>query len=86
MWIGIVLAAVCSWLFLCATHRVDGPLRGWPGTLLGALAAMLAVWLVHVSGLGLAVSIALALAVMILILPCLSYWQATRRQAKKGAR
>ena len=47
---------------------------------------MLTVWLVHVSGLGLAVSIALALAVMILILPCLSYWQATRRQAKKGAR
>ena len=44
MWIGLLLAAACGWLFLCATPRVDGPLRGWRGTLLGLAAALLAVW------------------------------------------
>jgi hypothetical protein len=50
------------------------------------MVAMLAVWRIHASGLGLAVAIALVLAAMILILPCLSYWQAFRRQAAKGVR
>lgn len=86
MWIGIWLAVVCGWLFLCATPRVDGPLHGWRGTALGLAAALLATWCIHASGgLGLAVSIALVLGVTMLALPGLSYLQAARRRAAKRA-
>jgi hypothetical protein len=44
MWIGILLAAACGWLFLCATPRVEGPLQGWRGTVLGLMVLLLAVW------------------------------------------
>jgi hypothetical protein len=85
MWIGILLAVVCGWLFLCATPRVDGPLHGWRGTALGLAAAALATWRIHASGLGLAVSFFLALAVAMLALPGLSYLLAARRLAAKRA-
>ena len=85
MWIGLLLAAACGWLFLCATPRVDGPLRGWRGTLLGLAAALLAVWQTQqASGLGLAASVAQMLAVAMLALPCLSGWQAARRRAARA--
>ncbi len=85
MWIGSLLAAACGWLFLRATPRADGPLRGWRGTALGLAAALLAVRQVHASGLGLAASVAWVLGVAMLALPGLSYWQAARHRAAKAA-
>ena len=86
MWIGTLLAVACGWLFLCATHRADGGLRGWRGTALGLAAAALAVWRMQAGGLGLAAAIAQVLGVAMLALPCWSYWQATRRRAARRAR
>lgn len=86
MWIGTLLSLACGWLLLCATPRVDGPLQGWRGTVLGLIAAALAVWQLHASGIGLAASIAQMLAVAMLALPCLSYWQAARRRTAKAAK
>lgn len=85
MWIGILLAAACGWLFLCATPRVGGPLQGWRGTALGLAALALAVWQTQASGLGLATSTALVLGVAMLALPCLSWWQAARRRSAREA-
>jgi hypothetical protein len=70
MWIGILLAAACGWLFLCATPRVEGPLQGWRGTVLGLMVLLLAVWQTQAGGL---------------VLPCLSWWQAARRRTAKAA-
>lgn len=88
MWIGFLLAAACGWLFLCATPRVEGPLQGWRGTVLGLAALLLAVWQIRAGGLlGLGTATALALGVAMLALPCLSWWQAARRRAARaGAR
>jgi high-affinity Fe2+/Pb2+ permease len=83
MWIGTLLAVLCGWFLLCATRRAEGRLRGWPGTMLGLAAALLAAWQLHASGMGLAVSIAQVLAVAMLALPGLSYWQAARRRTAK---
>ncbi|GAD20695.1 hypothetical protein [Acidovorax sp. MR-S7] len=85
MWIGILLAAVCGGLFLCATPRVEGPLQGWRGTVLGLMVLLLAVWQTQAGGLGLATSTALVLGVAMLVLPCLSWWQAARRRTAKAA-
>lgn len=85
MWIGILLAAACGWLFLCATPRVEGPLHGWRGTVLGLMVLLLAVWQTQAGGLGLATSTALVLGVAMLVLPCLSWWQAARRRTAKAA-
>ena len=85
MWIGILLAAACGWLFLCATPRAEGPLRGWRGTALGLAGLLLAVWQTQAGGLGLAASTTLVLGVTMLALPCLSYWQAARRRTAKAA-
>jgi ABC-type tungstate transport system substrate-binding protein len=85
MWIGILLAAACGWLFLCATPRVEGPLQGWRGTVLGLMVLLLAVWQTQAGGLGLATSTALVLGVAMLVLPCLSWWQAARRRTAKAA-
>lgn len=80
MWIGSLLAVLCSWFLLRATPRVGGPLHGWRGTVPGLAAALLAVWRVHASGLGLAASTVWVLGVAMLALPCLSYLQAVSRR------
>lgn len=86
MWMGILLAAACGWFLLCATHRADGPLRGWPGTLTGLAAALLAVWRVRAGGMAVETATALVLGVAMLAVPCWSYWQARRRRAARRAR
>ena len=87
MWLGLFLAAVSGGLFLGATPRVDGPLRGWRGTALGLITAALAVWPLRAAGVGLAEAIAEVLAVAILVVPCGSYLLARRRRpAPKTAR
>ncbi len=87
MWTGTLLAVAWGWLFLCATHRVDGPLQGWRGTVLGLAAAALAVWRMQAGGgLGLAASVAQVLGVAMLAVPCWSWWQAARRRAARKVR
>ncbi len=85
MWMGALLAAACGWLWLCATARAEGRLRGWRGTLLGGAALLLAVWQTRSSGLGWGTSVALVLDVAMLSLPALSYVQAARRRSAQGA-
>ena len=85
MGFAIVLAAAAGWLFLCATPRVDGRLRGWRGATLGTLAACLAVWAFQSTGVGLAEAVSETLAVAILALPCWSYVVARRRRSAARA-
>lgn len=86
MGIGTLLAVAGGGFFLSATPRVDGPLHGWRGTMAGLAAVLLAVWLVHVGGLGWATSIAWVSGVVFLAVPCLSYRRAVRRRRARGAR
>ena len=86
MGFAIVLAAAAGWLFLCATPRVDGPLRGWCGAVLGTLAAAVAVRAFQSTGVGLAVAVSEMLAVAMLPLPGWSYLYARRRRGAKAAR
>ena len=87
MGFAIVLAAAAGWLFLCATPRVDGRLRGWRGAVLGTLAAGLAVRAFQETGVGLAEAVSEMLAVAMLALPVWSYLVARRRRnATKAVR
>lgn len=85
MLVGILLAVVSGGLFLKATPRAEGRLRGARATALGLVVLLLAIAHVHVAGLGLAVSTALVLGVIMLALPCLSGWRALRRRAQHRA-
>ena len=85
MGFAIVLAAAAGWLFLCATQRVDGRLRGWRGAVLGTVAATLAVRAFQETGAGLAEAVSETLAVAILAVPCWSYLVARRRRSAAKA-
>ena len=85
MGFAIVLAADASWLFLCATPRVDGRLRGWRGAVLATATAALAVRAFQETGVGLAEAVSETLAVAILALPCWSYLVARRRRSAAPA-
>ena len=83
-WIVIALAVgLSAWALCLATARSTSVLRGWPGTLLGAVGLALAALALHDAGLGGAEALAHALGLLMFALPCVSALMALRRRKQQ---